>query len=348
MRLVSILVLATLTACTAADVQPPQSLDAPVSSGLWSFEAHENALREASCPKNAGQLKPQSIDIKVIAAEQSPKTARENQLTGLKLAGAWQLKSEESNFGGLSGLDVLNADTLLSVTDAGAFVWIGLDPETGAPNGSGSIAYMRGADGNYFSNKRDGDAEGLSIRDGLALVSFEQDHRIAAFDLDGCGAAARAAEIVSLAPVIDGRKLADNGGPEGLALSGDKLSVGFEFRKSTGSPFGALKADGTLADLAYTSQPQLFVLTGMDEAGDLSAKIFRAYDPVRGARVILQVDRDGARIADAFFKSPLPVDNFEGVAIGETPSGAPRIWVISDDNFNPSQRTLLLALDLDD
>jgi hypothetical protein len=61
---------------------------------------------------------------------------------------------------------------------------------------------------------------------------------------------------------------------------------------------------------------------------------------------MLQVDRADARIGDGLFKQPLPVDNFEGVAIGQAPSGATRIWLISDDNFSGNQRTLLLALDL--
>ena len=88
-------------------------------------------------------------------------------------------------------------------------------------------------------------------------------------------------------------------------------------------------------------------MTGMDARDDLTARIFRAYDPIRGARVLLQVEQNGFRIGDGAFKQPLPVDNFEGVAIGAAPSDATRIWIISDDNFSANQRTLLLALDLE-
>ena len=45
-------------------------------------------------------------------------------------------------------------------------------------------------------------------------------------------------------------------------------------------------------------------------------RCFRAYDPVRGARVICRSTGRRTRIADGVFKPPLPVDNFEGVAIG--------------------------------
>ena len=39
-------------------------------------------------------------------------------------------------------------------------------------------------------------AEGLAVNDGMALVSFEGNHRILAFDVGKCGAAARGAPIV--------------------------------------------------------------------------------------------------------------------------------------------------------
>ncbi|MBO6687232.1 MAG: esterase-like activity of phytase family protein [Henriciella sp.] len=346
MRILSILAVAAISACAAADVQPPQTVEAGQPTGVWSYASHVDDLRAASCPEDRSYARAISMDLRVIEAERGNEQARENQLTGLTLAGAWQLKSSEKDFGGLSGLSVMRSGSLLAINDAGAFVWIGVDPETGHPDGIGAISYMRDARGNFFANKRDGDSEGLDYRDGLAFVSFEQDHRISAFDLERCGSAARSAPVVSLAPVLDGTLLADNRGPEALSLSGDGLSVGYELRKAGGSPIGTVNTDGSLSDVETTEQPLLFLMTGMDVKGDLSARIFRAYDPIRGARVMLHVDRDGERIGDGVFKRPLPVDNFEGVAIGQSPSGATRIWLISDDNFSANQRTLLLALDL--
>lgn len=347
MRISLFLAAALISACAAADVQAPQLLDETPDATVWSFSDQAEALRSKSCPDGAAFDRASSIEVRVIDAERGTTSARERQLSGLQLAGAWHLKSDEEDFGGLSGLDVLRSGSLLTVTDAGAFAWIGIDPETGGPDGLGAFAYMRDTNGDFFANKRDGDSEGLSYRDGLAFVSFEQEHRVSAFDLEGCGVAARAAPVVALDPVIDGTLLPSNRGPEGFAMVGDTLSVGFEMRKGSGSPFGTINSDGTLAGIETTEQPFLFLLTGMDAKDDLVAKIFRAYDPLRGARVILQVDRGGERIADATFKPPLPVDNFEGVAIGENPSGRTRIWLISDDNFSANQRTLLLALDLD-
>lgn len=346
MRFHLFLAIAALAGCTASDVQAPQVSETTERNTVWSYAEQIDELRAASCPDNVGYLRAQEIDIRVIEAERGSATSRAQQLTGLSLAGAWQLESSESNFGGLSGLDVLASGALLAITDAGSFVSIGVDSETGTPDGLGTIAYMRDTDGNYFANKRDGDSEGLSLRDGTAFVSFEQDHRVAAFNLERCGSAARAAPVLAVAPVVGGKILSKNGGPEALAFRGDTLIAGFELRRSSGSPVGTLNADGSLTDLTYTAQPDPFVATGMDVEGAQIARLFRAYDPVRGPRALLHIDRDDQRVAEALFKQPLPVDNFEGVAFGENPDGQTRVWIISDDNFNRDQRTLLLALDL--
>ncbi|MCR9079354.1 MAG: esterase-like activity of phytase family protein [Hyphomonadaceae bacterium] len=347
MRIIASLILAALSACAAADVQPPATIDEAPDTGIWSFADHGDDLRAVSCPEGETYSRAESIDLRVIEAERGNANARAQQLTGMTLAGAWQLKSNESDFGGLSGLATMPSGSLLAITDSGAFIWIGIDPETGTPDGIGAIAYMRDLNGNEFANKRDGDSEGLSVREGLAFVSFEQDHRISAFDLESCGAAARAAPVVSLAPVVDGKLLQDNRGAEAFTFAGETLSVGFEMRHAGGSPIGTVNVDGTLSGLEYTEQPAFFLMTGMDARDGLAARIFRAYDPIRGARVILNVEQDGTQIGEGQFKQPLPVDNFEGVAIATAPSGAPRLWLVSDDNFSANQRTLLLALDLE-
>ena len=207
---------------------------------------------------------------------------------------------------------------------------------------------LKNADGEPWPGKLAADSEGLSFKDGLAFVSFEREFRVEAYDLEGCGAGARAARVLNADKVIDGEVLGDNRGPEGLSLSDDGLKLGFEEWRDGGSPILRVRSDGALSDLKRTTQPALYLLTGMDAANGLSARVFRAYDPIRGARGIVEVHNEDGLIAKANLKSPLPVDNYEGIAIGMSPSGALRIWLISDDNFSNNQRTLLLAMDLDD
>ena len=48
----------------------------------------------------------------------------------------------------------------------------------------------------------------------------------------------------------------------------------------------------------------------------------------------------------ATWTAPATVDNFEGIAAVRRPDGGVRLYILSDDNFNPGQRTLLLAFDV--
>ena len=344
MRYLSLLAILGFAACTAST---PQIATEGTPETLWRFDEHAATLRRASCPEGVAYKRAAALNIRAIDAELGNSSARARNVSGMNLSGAWQLEADNAEFGGLSGLDVLGSGSLLAVTDDGKFAWIGIDPETGAPDGLGALEYMRDETGKIFPNKRAADSEDLVVRDGLAFVSFEQDHRIAAYDLESCGTAARAAPVAALGKVVDGNVLANNRGPEALAFSAPTLIVGFETHDKGGSPIGSVLVDGALVDVKRTQQSSLYVLTGMDSQDGLTASVFRAYDPVRGTRAILRVDEGAKRIAEANLKNPLPVDNFEGVAIGTSPTGTPRIWLISDDNFSSDQRTLLLAFDLD-
>lgn len=334
-----------LCACAAPETAKPETED-QAPPALWRFENAAADLRAASCPE--GVSFERGADLPITATEIDLGEAGEGDLAGLTLVGGWHLTADNELFGGLSGLAVQRSGSLLSMSDAGTWVWIGIDPETGTPDGLGSFAQMRDDEGEISGDKIARDSEGLALREGLALVSFEQNHRIEAFDLEGCGSAARGVLVAALQERAAGVKIPDNQGAEGLALDdAGFLSVGFEVRGRAGSPVGILTEEGALTDLQARDEPYLYRLTGLDRLGDLSAEIYRAYDPVRGARVILSVRDQEIELARAHLRRKLPVDNFEGVAFGTNPEGGTRVWLISDDNFSSDQRTLLLAFDLD-
>ena len=74
--------------------------------------------------------------------------------------------------------------------------------------------------------------------------------------------------------------------------------------------------------------------------GILSArlKLVRAENVQPGAKLL------GEELLN--LESPLNVDNFEGVAVQEDPNKGTIIYIVSDDNYNPFQRTLLLQFRL--
>ena len=62
-------------------------------------------------------------------------------------------------------------------------------------------------------------------------------------------------------------------------------------------------------------------------------------DSVRPGRVL-----EGAVVAE--LTAPFVAENFEGLAVLTTLTGVTYVAVLSDDNFNPAQRTLLLWFEL--
>jgi hypothetical protein len=66
---------------------------------------------------------------------------------------------------------------------------------------------------------------------------------------------------------------------------------------------------------------------------------------VSGSRVSLRIFRSKEMVARMDLMPPLTVDNYEGVAAVRRADGGFRFYLLSDDNANASQRTLLVAFD---
>jgi hypothetical protein len=266
----------------------------------------------------------------------------------VELAGAWSLESDNPNFGGLSGLDTMPGG-LLAVSDAGAFVTIEL--KAGVPSGKGTLAYMRDADGTFLSGKTEADAEGLDYDDGLALVSFERTHRVEAFDLGRCGEGARAVRAANLPGAIGGVTLNENQGAEPLWRGEDgALRFGYEMPVKGAAPLGMIDAQGK-ASLVAQTRPLSgnTMLVGADafvdaEGRTRTAFVARGFSPLAGAVIdVSWGEKTGERMT---LKRPMLVDNFESVAAEPLEDGRIRLWIISDDNFNQIQQTLLYAFDI--
>ena len=80
---------------------------------------------------------------------------------------------------------------------------------------------------------------------------------------------------------------------------------------------------------------------GRDELNGIVAELFRDYQRSRGNHIVIRLGE-----LETMMKRPMTVDNFEGIALQSLEDETLRIWIISDDNFNPRQRTLLMAFDV--
>ncbi len=314
-------------------------------------------LAVAACAPSAADA-PITEQWRALAVETEPVAFSPERVGDLVFRGGLELRADAESFGGLSGLEVLDDGRLVAISDTGMWfeALLALDGEGRLVGLSDTrVAFMRDEAGEPFAEKENGDAEGLTqLGDGRFAVSFEQTQSIRIYDLnrDGPFGAALAG------PALGGvRELPANAGLEALSVDADgALLVGAE---GGGGDTPLWRAGlGASAPAASTQSYALrdgFSLTGMDRLPDGGfVAIERFYAPVIGARARIVRFTDEALRGDApvvgvqlaLIATPLPVDNFEAIAAVRMPDGATRLYILSDDNFNRRQRTLLLAFDV--
>ena len=166
--------------------------------------------------------------------------------------------------------------------------------------------------------------------------------------------------------------LEDNLGLEALAtLPSGLLIAGGENVTALGRPhpvwrfFPDPNVDAAYADangpaFSMTASGPGYGLVGFEATplGNLLV-LERFYTPATGTLIRLGWLKggvaDGARgevtpspLARIKRSSPIPVDNFEGVAATRAPGGSTLVWIVSDDNFSNRQKTLLYLFAFDE
>ncbi|MAN45920.1 MAG: hypothetical protein GYB49_10560 [Alphaproteobacteria bacterium] len=361
--LLCLLILPVLSVGCAAPSETEDTLLETPLSGLQEAPGETAVLRiiADSCTTENQKIAATPIDIEATPIPLWPRDKADELPSGTRFVGGWVLTSSHQGFGGLSGIDLLPDGNLLTVSDEGAFVSI--DMSSDAPAGSGTFAYMHGPDGSYLRGKAEGDSEGLALNDGIAYVSFERRHRIEAFALEACGAAAQSVLISTLPNKIDGIGVHENAGAEALAFNADTLQAGFEQVTNGRSAVVSLSDDPPSVEMldpvaSGYGGPLVGISNALPTAADDGQKITfvlrRQFNPVFGNRLSIEArysNADGYALADdgepvLKLSPPMNVDNFEGVAAKLQPDGSYRLWLVSDNNFSPRQRTLLYAFDV--
>jgi hypothetical protein len=294
-------------------------------------------------------------------AEKVPETY--NNLGPLRLVAAARLSSKDVRFGGWSALEVKPDGDVLLLSDR-AFILRGrLDLQS---NGGvigvkdARIGGVRDKDGEIAQKKR-GDSEGLArLKNGMHVVSFELEPRLQFYDFDMLGETALPKDAPALARVD---QLAPNAQLEAATVLSDGSILTGSERGFSGDdnavlwrvPANAKPGAPAIEPLTTMPLPESFSLTELTAAPDGSIfALFRSYLPILGARAQIWrytlVEKNGkTRIEGeklASLEAPFPVDNYEGMAITSGPDGGLRLYIISDDNYRPEQRTILLAFDL--
>lgn len=250
----------------------------------------------------------------------------------------------------LSDMKLTGDGGFVTVSDAGdlALMQLRLDRRgrlTGVDHPR--IRRLTGLDGKPIVEKADGDAEGLVLTgNGELLVSFERDHRIWSYGLLSALTAPRAV------PSPD-HAFGENDGMEGIAARhGPAPFAGWRVTGESGGVWDCaphLPCQTVVAPPVPPLKDSDYRITGMDRdpSGDGWLIVQRSYAPPIDARARVRRMAPDGSLGPVLIELKLPgtTDNFEGIA-AETRAGKTRLYILSDDNFSPAQRTLLLAFDI--
>jgi hypothetical protein len=303
----------------------------------------------------------ESVAVRAVPVELNPENPRQTGVGRLRFRGGLWLSSEDKRFGGFSSLRILDRDgerRLLAVSDEGRWLSAQLvHDETGMLTGlSGAeMGVLLDPQGQPLGPKDVSDAESLAVLpDGSFVVGFEHQHRLWRY-AGGTGRPEGPATVVPPPPSLE--KAPPNGGLESLvALASGRLLALTEFWVQGDRIRGWFDGPDAWAPLSYrfagAYRPSDAALL---PSGDLLV-LERAYNPQRGVVGInfraVEVRRlkKGATVPSLLvgqLAPPLLLDNFEGLDCRPEPGGKAALYVISDDNFNREQRTLLLKFTLD-
>jgi hypothetical protein len=294
--------------------------------------------------------------VELMPFEFDPRSPDRKQFGGLTLMGAFQLNSKDRRFGGLSGLTIGGDGKLYAISDRG--YWLSARVVS---NGDSALDLVDWQIAPILTPARTpvswsgGDAEALARgQDGSMLVAFEGHHRIWRYD-------APPGTLTSTpTPIAVPSELARaprNGGLEGLTSlpDGRLLALTEEFANPDGSFKGWLLDGGRFAELSYLPAKGYRVTDSAAlKTGDVVV-LERRYVPfgILSARVTMidaNTIQPGAKLSGKELlkiEQPLVTENFEGLAVQETAKGT-IIYLVSDDNYNPFQQTLLLHFLLTD
>ena len=266
---------------------------------------------------------------------------------GLIFQGAWELRSRNDDFGGISALTALADGRFLGVGDAGTLIGFGLtlDQRTDRPF-IAPLPDPQGPNKNY----KDRDSEGIAHdpMTGQFWISFEANHAVRRYSrgFARTTGVARISQMQnwpsnkgaeSIIRLRDGRfiiiaETLDGDTHPALLFSGDPVEPGsavsaFRYRPPAGYRVtdGVQLPDGQLVVLhRRISFPQGFTakIALLDPA-------FLDREPTVSGSVI------------ATLSPPYLVDNMEGIAVTQN-AGGTYIWLISDNNFSVFQRTILM------
>lgn len=293
----------------------------------------------------------QNIAMKPLALD--PERPALRKVGALEFLAAWELGSNNPNFGGISALSMMRDGRFIGVSDMGTLIGFGLTGQNQIDRPF--IAPLPDAYGkNIGYEDRDSESIAHDPATGRFWVSYEGKHAIRRFGrsfartegiarpkpMQSWGANSGAEALIRLPDgqfivFSEGHDLPD-GSYEALHFSGDPTEEG-----SSGFSFGyAPPAGHKITDAAMLPDGRILTLNRKLSFPPEFSIALAVFDPAQIAKGAVISPKVIARL-----QAPLLVDNMEGLVVAQD-GGRTIIWMISDNNFNIWQRSILMKFAL--
>jgi len=282
----------------------------------------------------------------------------DTQFGSLEFVGGLEMTSKSRDFGALSAFRFLKAGSdFIGVADTGYWFFgtVARDADR-RPVGIQNFRMQQMVDqsGQPIDEKWEVDAEGLAVKDGIATVGFERNHRVAQFRIDPENMKAPYRQLDFLVPA---RELRQNRGFETVTHAnangqhqGGLVVVSEKSLDKSGNIYAAIiegphkgvftvkrNGDFDITDGAFLPDGDLLLLErSFTMAGGLKMRLRRIY----GESVEKGAVADGPVLLDA--DMGYQIDNMEGLDVWTRDDGAVMVSLISDDNHSILQRNLYL------
>ncbi len=317
------------------------------------------ALAMAATPALA---EPITVTAKPIASFERANPER-TEFGALTFRGGLELRGSDRSFGGYSGLRVeADSSRFRALSDRatwleGRIVYDGTRPVAIA---DASIDDVLDAKGASLVGTSRGDTEALEVRGTTAWVTTEGVPQLLRFDFGAGNTHPRGFQAIRLPKEM--AAMPSNAGLEALAIvpdgqphAGSFLMLGEDPSGKDGNHPGWLipgkggvaetlslrEHDGfAVTDATFLPGGDLVVLERKYRAPMLSIRIRR----IAGKDVVAGAVLDGPLLLDASLAQE--IDNMEAISATTAADGTTVLTLLSDDNFNPFQRTILLQFGL--
>ncbi|CDN49771.1 esterase-like activity of phytase family protein [Neorhizobium galegae] len=303
----------------------------------------------------------ENISVRARAITEFKRGSAETRFGSLEFLGGIEFSSSDSRLQSLSSIRFrADGERFVSVLDTGSWLTGRIERDA-----KGRLANLTDLAinpilirGGRVGSKYTSDAEGLALRDGHAIVSFEQLHRVDAYPDPGFETSA---PLKSLDLPIPRHEFRMNAGMETVAISpqtgplkGSPIVVTEHSLDDQGNLFaaileGPLKGVFTVVrhdpfdatDGAFLPNGDFLLLERrFSFLGGLGMRIRL----IKGDSIRPGVVVDGEVLVDA--DMGYAIDNMEGLDVITGPEGKPHLILISDDNGNLLQRNVMLEFRL--